>query len=57
MTKIQKCDGCYMQSTVGKADEAKKLCDLLLAPAPGVREKLTGTVAMQRVHCALVELA
>ena len=46
-----------MQSTVGKADEAKKLCDLLLAPAPRVREKLAGTVALQPVHCALVELA
>ena len=46
-----------MHSTVGKADEAKELCDLVLAPAPGVREKLTGTVALQPVHCALVELA
>ena len=43
-----------MHSTVGKADEAKELCDLLL---PRVREKLTGTVALQPVHCALVELA
>ena len=46
-----------MQSTVGKADEAKKLCDLLLDPAPRARKKLTGKVAMQRVLCALVELA
>ena len=41
-----------MQSTVGKADEAKELCDLLLAQAPRAREELTGKVAMQRVHCA-----
>ena len=46
-----------MQSTVCKADEAKKLCDLLLARAPRAREKRTGKVAMQRGHCALVELA
>ena len=46
-----------MQSTVGKADEAKELCDRLLAPAPRAREKLTGKVAIQRVHCALVALA